>query len=344
MADEKTMLADMIDPEVMGDMISAELPNKIKFYPLATVDTRLQGRPGSTLTVPKFAYIGAAENVAEGVAMGIVKLETSNADFTIKKAGKGVEITDESILSGLGNPIGEAKNQLTMSIADKIDNDLVECLEGASLTHSKAGKFDLTVVSDGLDLFTDEDDDVKVMIMHPLDATVLRNSVTNDWARASELGDSIIVNGTYGSILDAQVVRSRRVKRGLAHVVKPGALAIFMKRDVSVEDDRDIVAKTTVITADEHYGTYLYDESKAVNIDVRTNVTITVKTAADAVVEGAKVTLAGEVGTTNASGVVILKVVGGKYKGVATKGTLTGESTETTVVDGTGATMAISVA
>lgn len=52
---DATKIADMIDPEVMATMVSAELPNKIKFAPLATIDTTLQGRPGSTLSVPKFA-------------------------------------------------------------------------------------------------------------------------------------------------------------------------------------------------------------------------------------------------------------------------------------------------
>lgn len=329
----KTKLSDMVNPQVMGDMISAELPNKIKFYPLATVDTRLQGRPGSTLRVPKFAYIGAAADVAEGDDMNVEKLESSYADFAIKKAGKGVEITDEAVLSGLGDPLGEAKNQLTMAIADKIDGDLVTALEGATLKHEKAGTFDLNVVSDGLDKFTDEDDEAKVMVMHPLDASVLRKAATDSWQRASDLTDRIITNGTYGSILDCQVVRSRRVKRGLAHVVKPGALAIFMKRNVEVEDDRDIVAKSTVITADEHYGTYLYDESKAVNIDVRTTVTITAKIT-DAATAGASVTFNGETKLTDSDGKAVFKAVAGKYSATATKTTTT-LTKDITVVDGT---------
>ena len=37
-----------------------------------------------------------------------------------------------------------------------------------------------------------------------------------------------------------------------------------MKRDVMVEDDRDILAKTTVVSADEHYGVALSNESKVV--------------------------------------------------------------------------------
>ena len=37
-----------------------------------------------------------------------------------------------------------------------------------------------------------------------------------------------------------------------------------MKRDIIIENDRDILAKTTVITADKHYAAVLSNESKVV--------------------------------------------------------------------------------
>jgi hypothetical protein len=49
-----TKIADLINPQVLADMVSAELPNAITFAPLATVGTRLEGRAGNTLTMPKF--------------------------------------------------------------------------------------------------------------------------------------------------------------------------------------------------------------------------------------------------------------------------------------------------
>ena len=56
----------------------------------------------------------------------------------------------------------------------------------------------------------------------------------------------------------AQVVRSNKLPEGTAYLVKRGALQIFMKRDVEVETDRDIIKKTTVVTADQHYMVYIY--------------------------------------------------------------------------------------
>lgn len=51
-------------------------------------------------------------------------------------------------------------------------------------------------------------------------------------------------------------------------MVKAGALGIYMKRNAQVESDRDIVNKTTVITADQHYGVHLKDDTKVVAITV----------------------------------------------------------------------------
>ncbi|MGN0984118.1 MAG: N4-gp56 family major capsid protein, partial [Gemmiger sp.] len=77
MADIITKLADLIDPEVMADMISARIPAKIRVAPFAKVDDTLAGVPGDTITVPAYAYIGDAADVAEGAEVTIEKMTTS---------------------------------------------------------------------------------------------------------------------------------------------------------------------------------------------------------------------------------------------------------------------------
>lgn len=262
----QTKLTNMVDPQVLAEMISAELPNAIRFSPLANVDRTLAGRPGSTVTVPKFTYIGDAADVAEGAAIDLTLLQTATDSFTIKKAGKGVEITDEAVLSGYGDPIGEAGKQLLMAVANKVDNDVLTALGTASLTYAATGGITIDAVDAAQGIFNDEDQSPMVLLVNPKDALKLRKSAAESWTRASELGDNILVSGAFGEVLGAQVIRSRKVTEGTAYLVKQGALSIYMKRDVDVESDRDIVTKTTVITADQHYGAHLYDESKAVKI------------------------------------------------------------------------------
>ena len=56
----------------------------------------------------------------------------------------------------------------------------------------------------------------------------------------------------------------------VALVIKPGALAIAMKRDTLVEFDRDIIAETNYIKASKLFAPYVYDTSKLIRIALPT--------------------------------------------------------------------------
>ena len=268
MSNQTTKLADLVNPQVMADMISAKLPTAIRFSPLADLDKTLVGVPGSKITVPRYKYIGDADTIAEGIAMETVKLQSDTSTVEVKKAGKAVEITDEAVLSGLGDPIGETEAQILKAIASKVDADCLAALLTTELVYDEGTAWDLDTLNGAIDLFNDEDDEPMVLILNPKDATKLRKAAAGNWDRASDLGDQIIISGTYGGLLGAQVVRSKRVEEGTGVLVKEGALKIYLKRDVEIEPGRDILAKTTIITGDQHYVAYLYDESRAVKIEI----------------------------------------------------------------------------
>ena len=272
----QTKIAQMVNPEVMADMVSAKLPKMIKFTPLAYVERELVGQPGNTLTVPKWEYSGDAKDIEEGVAIEPDQLTTKKSTMTIKKAGKGIELTDEAVLSGLGDPIGQATHQIALAIANKVDNDLVEEAKKATQFVAEA-----PTTGDALDkalaVFADEEDARYVALINPEDAIALRKDTAKEWVRGSEIGANIVVSGTFGEAHGVQIVRSKKVEKGKGFLVKVsavetdtddvakyGAFVINLKRDVAIETDRDILKKTTVITGDEHYGVYLYDPTKVV--------------------------------------------------------------------------------
>lgn len=265
----QTKLANMINPQVMADMISAQLPKLIKVAPIATIDTSLQGQPGNTLTFPKYAFIGEANDVAEGVAMDLELLSATSTTVTVKKAGKGVEITDEAVLSGYGDPLGEAQKQLGMAIASKVDTDCMTALNTGTVTYDgSAAIISYNGIVDAIDKFNEEDYEPKVLFIHPNQLTQIRKDA--NFLSLDKYPVPVIMNGVIGSIAGCQVVVSKRVAEStpvgsfLNPIVKAGALKIVMKRNVQVEADRDIVKKTNVLTADEHYVAYLYDNSKVV--------------------------------------------------------------------------------
>ncbi len=272
----QTKLATMVNPEVMADMVSAKLPKLIKFTPLAYVETALQGQPGNTLTVPAWEYAGDATEVGEGQAISPDQLTTKKTTMTIKKAAKGYEITDEALLSGLGDPLGQATYQLGLAIANKIDDDLVAVAKTAT-QHITETPTTLAAIDKALEIFEDEEDAQYVAIINPKDAIKLKTDVAKEWTKGSELGADMVVSGTFGEVAGVQIVRSKKIDEGKGFIVKVspsqtqtddankyGAFVIMLKRDVAIETDRDILKKTTVITGDEHYGVYLYDPTRVV--------------------------------------------------------------------------------
>lgn len=268
-----TKLANLIDPEVLAPMIEQKMVDLMKFAPLARLDYTLQGRPGSTITLPSYAYIGDAEDVLEGNDIPIAALTQSSVNVSVKKAGKGVQITDEAVLSGYGDPIGEAIDQLGLSVASKTDNDVLEVLGGiqAPMIHEATGKLTSDEVANALVKFGEDLDGDKVLLIAPEQLAQLRT--TEDWIPATDMGVQALMSGVIGMIWGCQVVISNKIKldsmsgKFVNFIVKPGALAIYMKRDTLLETDRDIVNKSTVMTVDKHYVAYLYDASKAIKIE-----------------------------------------------------------------------------
>lgn len=279
MVDNTTKLSQIIDPEVMADMISAKIPKKIRVTPFAKVDTTLQGAPGSTITVPSYGYIGAAEDVAEGAEVTISKMQTNTKQVTIKKAMKGIALTDEALLSGYGNPVGEANNQLALAIAEKVDNDALAALMTATLSYDGSTKIiSYEGIVDAIDMFEEEINTDKVMFVNPRQVTQLRKDT--NFISADKYKSGVMLSGEIGMIANTRIVPSKKITLDSTSafytcpIVKltqdaetedeMPAMTLYLKRNVNVETERKARPRITEITADEFYTVALTNESKVV--------------------------------------------------------------------------------
>lgn len=262
-----TYLTNLFNPQVVADLIDAKLTDKITFAPLATIDNTLVGRAGDTVTLPYYAYIGDATQVAEGTDIPLKKLTQTTRPVQVVKYGVGAQLTDEAVLSGYGDPIGEAANQIVTSIASAVDNQLLAALDAnTTTTFAPSGSAALTPADIPLALakFGEDWDGEKVIIV---DADFYAQLVKENWIPASEIAADVRIRGAVGMAYGCQVLLSNRVHAGnYYHIVKPGALAIFMKRDTLVEVDRDIINQSTVITGSKLFAPYLLDATKAIRV------------------------------------------------------------------------------
>ena len=208
-----TMLAQLIDPQVLADYIDQKLINKIRLAPLATIDRTLEGRDGDELTLPAYSpFIGTAPIVGEGQDIPIAKLGTTTKRVKVTKIGKGVEITDEALLSGYqNNAADEATREILLAINDGVERRLLDAMDGVSaLTHTiGSSESPADGVADALTKFGEDIDGEKVLLIDPNFYARLRKS--NLWIPNTEIGANILIRGTVGMIHGCQVALTNRL-------------------------------------------------------------------------------------------------------------------------------------
>lgn len=274
-----TKISDLVNPMVMADSISAKIEKKITVSPFAKIDYTLAGVPGDTIYVPQYTYIGDADDIAEGDEVGTTKLVASTTQATIKKAMKAVELTDEAVLSGYGNPVGETNNQLALSIASKVDADAMAVLLTAQLEYDASDEnVSYNGIIDAIDVFEEETNSEKVMFIHPKQMTQLRHD--ENFISADKYPEAVVMTGEIGMIANTRIVASKRVSLDEtgAYYINPivkldtesdtedeaPALTIYIKRDTNVETQRETLRRVTDISVDKLYTVALSNASKVV--------------------------------------------------------------------------------
>lgn len=224
---------DVFDPQVVSDMINAKVAKKAVMTGYIKVDNTLSGVPGSTVTVPRWGYIGEAVDLEEGQTIDTTKMAFTTAQYGIKKIGKGVMLTDEAQLSGYGNPMGTATNQIAMSISEKLDNDRVAVLyDSKNVVDASTAAIKYTAIVDGVDAFGEEEESRKVILIHSKQKTQLRKDA--DFLAADKISTELLTNGAIGRIAGCDVVVSNKVKMEDGVYYNP---IIKLTNDAETEDD-----------------------------------------------------------------------------------------------------------
>jgi N4-gp56 family major capsid protein len=289
MATGTTTTANLIVPDVWADAVGPTILGKSVMVALADVDDQLVGQPGDSVTFPKWNYIGDADDLTEAVAMDTTQMSMTDSKATIKEAGKAVELSDNATLNALGNPNAQARVQLALAVARKIDKDLRAAAEyehvnggagdeeasTAPLKFTTAGRLSWNALTQAFALWGDEYDPSEVagIVIHSAQSQQLMNDP--NFIDSTKFGQgAVLLRGQIGSIGTIPVIVSDRattvadVDAGTAGnqagvkalLIRKGALALKYKRRPIVETDRDILKRTNIVTTNVHYATKRVDD------------------------------------------------------------------------------------
>lgn len=284
----------MYAPEVWEDLAAASFAGKAIVAGSTAVleDDTLVGEPGETIQFPKWSALAEMADIAETASIVPEALTQSSSSATIKEAAKGVEITDKAKLVGLGNAQDEAIRQFGVLSARKVDADLITAAfatvtggtkyadgttatDSAPLLHSiSGGKITWGGLVDGIEKFGDDFEPEEFSGLYI--RAEQRSQIMKDpeFIGASELsagGDgSIVGRGFIGSIAGLPVFVTNRLATGKAAILKKNSLGLFYKRRPIVEMDRDILARTTVVTTNLHYAVKRVTDSGVLAVTITT--------------------------------------------------------------------------
>jgi N4-gp56 family major capsid protein len=273
-----TTSADLIQKEVFSAIALGEFTTKSKMLPFAKAYNNLRGNPGGTIHFPKWNTLTDADDLTEGTAITTETLGQADTSATIKEIGKGVEITDKALITGLGDAIGESARQIGIAIANKVDNDLfTELYTSTQEIDGSAGTLSYANVVDALALLGENMFDAQALFIHSAQMqSVLKDS---NFISASQMGQPLIINGfkALGTIAGVPVVVSDRVSKTYvtdhyeyeALLFRPGAVGLAYARALNIEKDRDVLVRSTIVVGTLYYALKLVYPSYVVKIKTK---------------------------------------------------------------------------
>lgn len=249
-----TQSNNLVIPELFAEGVRAKLVDKLALDPIVSVQNLPATAKGKTINLPKYAYIGDAIKMIEGTPLVPALLSQSADDVEIGQYGKAVEITDAAVKAGIGDPIGEAEDQVVLSINSKMQADKFAALAAATATETVAA-LDNAGMAKIVAKFGEDQEGATFLFVNPA-----------DWANA--VGADIDFAAKVKAVYNIEFVASNRVAAGTVYAVKDGALGVFLQEGIEIETQRDILVKSTVLSADTFAAIYLRDESKAVKVTI----------------------------------------------------------------------------
>lgn len=274
-----TLSTDLYVPDVWADLAFSEFKGKAVVAEYAQQDDSLAGKPGEKVIFPKWMNLTDMADVAETDVLVPEKLSQSASEAVIKEAAKAVEFTDKAKLVGIGNVQDEAIRQFGILAARKVDADLIAAAQAtqaggitysndAAATDSKplayatnagTGQTSLPYaqIVAAVGQFGDSYDPAEFAGLFVNSATWGSLMTDQAYISAAQLqtGNQIVQRGQVGQILGLPVIVTDRIALGTAIVMKRNALGVMWKRRPLVEQDRDVLARTTVVAQTMHYAT-----------------------------------------------------------------------------------------
>ncbi len=239
------------------------LATKINTRSLMAIDNSLAQTEGMTKTINVYTYTGAVEELADGAAnttRGAISYV--GTDYTVKRAQQVFDYTDSEFMKDNNVVDMSLKNANDLMVNKMTADFITECAKATNeVEFANGAGIGYDIIVDAISAVNLENEaELFVVIPNAWKADLRKDE---DY-KAARMGE-VVYSGQVGTICGIPVIASKALEDE-AYVMTKEAVKLFMKKDVEVEQDRDIETKTNTIALATYYVCALVDNTKICKI------------------------------------------------------------------------------
>lgn len=260
------MAIQLYDNFVVENKITETVNTLLDVNSLMTVDNSLTTDAGLTKKIHKYTYTGHVEQLAKGAKnTQFGEIAMAESEYTVKRYQQTYKFNDIDVMT---DPYiqdvfadGAAK-----AMANEIRTEYFTELAKISKSTSVTGALTYDAVVDALQQVGVEDEDNLFLLMGGDGKAAIRKD--DDFINSRQ--GEILYTGQFGTICGVPCVFSKLVPAKTVYATKKDAVKFFVKREGTVEQDRDIETKDNTVVYERHGLIALVDDTESCIIKFNT--------------------------------------------------------------------------
>lgn len=227
---------------------------------LMTIDNSLAETEGMTKTINVYTYTGKVEKLEDGAKNSTRgSIAFVGTDYKVQRAQQVFDYSDGDYLKD-NNVVDMSLEGANALMANEMTADFfVECGK-ASLAHT-AATFGYEAIVDAIGKLNIEDES-KLFVVIP---TAWKAEIRKDEDYKNARMGEVVYGGQVGTVAGIPVIATNALEDE-AYVMTAEAVKLFMKKDVEVEQDRDIETKINTVVLATYYICALVNNNKICKI------------------------------------------------------------------------------
>lgn len=253
------MAIQLYDNCVVENKITETVNSLLDVNSLMTLDTTLTTDAGLTKKIHKYTYTGHVEQLAKGAKnTQFGEIAMTESEYTVKRYQQTYKFNDIDVMTDpyIQDVFADgAAKAMANEIRTEYFTELAKISKHVDVT--TALTYDAVV--DALQQVGVEDEDNLFLLMGGDGKAAIRKD--DDFINSRQ--GEILYTGQFGTICGVPCVFSKLVPAKTVYATKKDAVKFFVKREGTVEQDRDIEAKDNTVVYERHGLIALVDDTES---------------------------------------------------------------------------------